>query len=61
MAPLALGPSPLVGTWSTLGAYPNRVWVLRPRTRELGANAAGTAGTLPFLGNILDRVVEMVE
>ena len=30
MAPLALGPGPLVGTGSTPGAHPNRVRVLRP-------------------------------
>ena len=58
MAPLAVEPGPMVGTMSTLAAYPNRVRVLRPRTRELSANATGT---LPFLGNIQDRVAKMVE
>ena len=58
MAPLAVGPGPLVGTGSTLGGYPNRVRVLRPQTRELGANATGA---LPFLGDFLDRVAKMAE
>ena len=50
MAPLAMEPCPLVGTGSTLGAHPNRVRVLRPQARELGANAAGA---LPFVGDFL--------
>ena len=58
MAPLAVGPGPPVGIGSTLGAHLNRVMVLRPEARELGANAAGA---LPFLGDLLDRVGEMVE
>ena len=58
MAPLGVGLSPLVGTESTLGAYPGRVQVLRPQTRGLGANATGAQ---PFLGDILHRVAEMVE
>ena len=58
MAPLAVGLGPMVGIGSTLGAHPNRVRVLRPQARELGANAAGA---LPFLGDFLDRVGEMVE
>ena len=54
----AVGPSPLVGTGCTVGAYPNRVRVLRSQTREFGGN---TTGTLPFLGDFLDRVAELVE
>ena len=58
MAPLVVGPGPLVGAGSTLGVHPNHVRLLRPRTRQLGANVAGA---LPFVGNIPDRVGEMVE
>ena len=58
MAPLVVGPGPLVGTGSTLGAHPNRVRVLRPQTWKLGANAAGA---LPFLDDFLDRAGDMVE
>ena len=50
VAPLAVGLGPLVGTGSTLGAYPNRVRVLRPQTRGLGANVTGA---LPCLGKFL--------
>ena len=33
LAPLAVGPGPLVGTGSTLGAHPNHVRLLRPVVR----------------------------
>ena len=58
MVPLAVGPSPLVGTGNTTGPYSNRVWVLRRQTPEFGANATST---LPFLGDFLDRMAELVE